>query len=157
MDDGPDRICPFTTWRLGALYIDWCLHTPRKWTKGLLASGDRMSSKHFHRIWALAVEADGPPQPHPPHQRYRHRFGVVSSFALFQTETYLHNSPSLSFQGEKFTHLHRDLGIEKDIAITMRLRARRWILVPSIPVLEPSLHRRQGPTGWKNHDVLKWR
>lgn len=49
------------------------------------------------------------------HQRYRHRFGVVTSFALFETETYLQKFPSLS-AGGKSTHLACELGMEERMA-----------------------------------------
>lgn len=49
------------------------------------------------------------------HQRYRHRYGLVISFALFHTETCLYISPSISTWGN-FTHLTYGLAIENRTA-----------------------------------------
>ena len=47
------------------------------------------------------------------HQCYWHRYGLLISFALFHTETYLVNSPSISTSTwGKFTHLTDGLAVE---------------------------------------------
>lgn len=75
-----------------ACLIDWCLLSKvNDETTGV----KRMASKHFYWTSRLALRLTARLSL-TPHQHYRHRFGVVTSFALFQTETYLHNSPNLS-------------------------------------------------------------
>ena len=56
----------------------------------------RMALKPFDWTSTLASEAGVPPLL-ALYQRYWHRYGLVISFALFHTETYLYNSPSTVF------------------------------------------------------------
>ena len=69
----------------------------------------------------IAVEADGPPQPHLPHSRSS-RLKPTSIILLTRQK------------GEEFTHLHHDLKMARPTAFIINFREWSSIEMPSVAV-----------------------